>query len=69
MGIRAFKVDQYVNTADGFTGYVYEDNGGHEESRPYRIAFCAQDEERNVSASELTLWAPKAGEREPTWSD
>jgi hypothetical protein len=69
-GVRAFKVDQYV-TSNGLTGYVYDDNGGHEESRPYRIAFCERDEERNCSASELTLWVPKAGntDQEPVWTD
>jgi hypothetical protein len=70
-GIRAFKVDQYVITPDGFTGYIYEDNGGPEESRPYHIAICEQNEERTVSASEVTLWVPKAGDTnlEPTWTD
>ena len=60
--VRAFKVDQYVNTSDGFTGYIFEDNGNREENRPYQIAICERDEERCVSASELTLWSPKAGD-------
>jgi hypothetical protein len=70
-GTRAFKVDQYVNTSDGLTGYIYEDNGGDEESRPYQIAICEHDEERSVSASEVALWSPKAGDvdLEPVWID
>jgi hypothetical protein len=51
-----FKVDQYVNTSDGFIGYIFEDTGS-----AYRIAICERDEERDVSASELALWMPKAG--------
>jgi hypothetical protein len=58
----AFKVGQYVNTSDGFTAFIYADCGRREESRPYQIAICEHDEERSVSASELTLWVPKAGE-------
>ena len=54
MGIRAFKTDQYVTTSDGFTAYIY----GRDQ-----IAICERDEERSVSASELTLWVPKVGER------
>jgi hypothetical protein len=69
VAIRAFKVDQYVSTSDGLTGYVYQDNGNHEENDPYQIAICERDEERCSSASELTLWTPKAGEQEPIWSD
>jgi hypothetical protein len=57
----AFKFGQYVNTSDGLTGYVFEDNGG-DECRPFQIAICRGDEERCYSASELTLWIPKAGE-------
>jgi len=64
--VRAFKVDQYVNTADGFTGYIYDDNGDHEESGPYRIAICERDEERRCSASELILWEHL---NEPVWED
>jgi hypothetical protein len=58
---RTFKFGQYVNTSDGLTGYVFEDNGGDECNR-YKIAICRGDEERCYSASELTLWVPKAGE-------
>jgi hypothetical protein len=69
--VRAFKVDQYVTTSDGLTGYIYEDNGSHEESGPYQIAICERDEERSVSASELTLWKSKPGDTslEPVWTD
>jgi hypothetical protein len=66
---RAFNVGQYVTTPDGLTGYIFEDNGSYEDSRPYRIAICERDEERSVSASEVALWVPKADELEPTWSD
>jgi len=59
--VRAFKAGQYVNTADGFTGYVFEDNGDNEDG-PYQVAICEHDEERRCSASELILWAPKAGD-------
>lgn len=68
MGHRLFKVDQYVNTLDGLTGYVYADNGSHEENRTYEVAICERDEERFCSASELSLWVPKAGGvLEPVW--
>jgi hypothetical protein len=60
--VRAFKPGQYVNTSDGFTAYVYDDNGLHEENRPYQVAICEHDEERCYSASELTMWIPKAGD-------
>jgi hypothetical protein len=66
---RAFKVDQYVKMSDGFTGYIYEDTGHREEASPYRVAICERDEERVLSASELTLWMPKAGELEPVWAN
>jgi hypothetical protein len=59
---RAFKVGQYANTTDGLTGYIYEDNGGDDECRPYQVAICEHDEERCCSASELVLWSPKSGE-------
>jgi hypothetical protein len=69
--VRALKVDQYVNTTDGLTGYIFEDNGGYEDSRPYRIAICERDEERSVSASEVSLWIPEPGDNnsEPVWSE
>jgi hypothetical protein len=60
--IRAFKPGQYVNTSDGLTGYVFWDNGGREEDRPFEIAICERDEERCCSVSELTLWVPKPGD-------
>jgi hypothetical protein len=68
---RAFKVDQYVTTSDGLTGDIYEDTGQHEEKRPYQIAICEHDEERWVSASDVTLWVPKLGDTnfEPVWQD
>jgi hypothetical protein len=65
MGFQAFKTGQYVNTADGFTGYIYEDNGSN-----YQIAICERDEERNVLASELTLYTPKTDQPlEPIWGN
>jgi hypothetical protein len=54
----AFKIGQYVKTSDGLTGYVF----GGDECNPYQIAICSGDEERCYSASELSTWAPKAGE-------
>jgi hypothetical protein len=59
---RVFEQGQYVRTSDGFTGYIYEDSGDPEESRTYQIVICERDEERLVSASEVTLWVPKAGD-------
>jgi hypothetical protein len=56
-GQGTFKTGQYVNTSDGFTGYIYEDNG------EYQIAICERDEERSVTASDLTRWSPRNGER------
>jgi hypothetical protein len=65
MGHRLFKVGQYATTTDGLTGFIFEDTGS-----AYNIAICEHDEERSVSASELTLWSPKAGDSnlEPVWS-
>jgi hypothetical protein len=60
---RAFATGKYVNTQDGLTAYIYDDNGKSEESRPYRVAICEHDEERSLSANELTLWTPKPGQR------
>ena len=54
---RLFESGQYVTTADGLTGYIHEDNGG-----VYQIVLCERDEERTVSAGEVTLWMPKAGD-------
>ncbi|SDE12502.1 hypothetical protein SAMN05216337_102069 [Bradyrhizobium brasilense] len=55
---RAFAGGNYVTTADGFTGYVHEENGA-----VYHIALCERDEERTVLASEVTSWTPKAGDK------
>ena len=57
-----FLTDQYVNTQDGLTAYIY---GKDDESRTYQIAICEHDEERNASESELTLYTGV----EPVWSD
>ena len=62
-GLRAFQPGQHVRTYDGLTGYIYEDNGAPDEDRPYQIAIYERDEERSVSASEVTLWVPNAGDR------
>jgi hypothetical protein len=56
--VREFRGGQYANTSDGFTGFIYADNGGH-----YQVAICEHDEERRCSASELTPWTPKNGDR------
>jgi hypothetical protein len=58
VGHRLFKADQYVNTSDGLTGYIYEDSGSE-----YQIAICEHDEERCISASELMPWSPQNGDR------
>jgi hypothetical protein len=60
VGNRAFKTGQYVNTTDGFKGYIF---GNCEENRTYHVAVCEHDEERCVSASGLTPWSPQNGER------
>jgi hypothetical protein len=51
------EVGQYVRTSTG-VGYVF----GKTESQ-FEIALVERDEERSASASELTLWKPKPGER------
>lgn len=53
-----FRVDQYVNTNDGFIGYIFEDTGS-----AYRIAICERDEECTHLECELTPWSPQNGER------
>jgi hypothetical protein len=63
VGNRAFKTGQYVKTSDGFRGYIFGESGDREENRTYQVAICERDEERNVPASELTWWSPKASER------
>jgi hypothetical protein len=63
VGNRAFKTGQYVKTSDGFIGYIFGDSGDLEENKPYRVAICERNKERNISASELTLWSRKASER------
>lgn len=67
MGKRSFRVGQYVTTSDGLTGFIYDDDGGPEDGRPYEIAICERDEERFASASELTLWVGSKVMSEPAW--
>lgn len=57
-GVRAFRPGQYAATRDGLTAFIYEVD--HEENQ---IAICERDEERTVSASELTNWSPQNGSR------
>jgi hypothetical protein len=48
---------------DGRVGYLFDDNGNEEEDRPYRVALYGDETDENFSASELTLWSPKACDR------
>jgi hypothetical protein len=48
---------------NGRTGLLFDDNGNEEEDMPYRVALHGDETDENFSASELTLWSPKACDR------
>jgi hypothetical protein len=50
-------VGRYARTLEGIV-YIF----GYEDNR-YQTVRTDRDEERSVSASELTLWKPRNGER------
>jgi hypothetical protein len=63
---RLFRPDDVRITGtrfDGRIGFLFDDNGNDEEDKPYRVALYGDETDENFSASELTLWSPKASER------
>lgn len=67
---RPFAVGQWVRVTEpgefyGMVGFVFEDDGADLENQPFWLYLPEYDETDEVpfSASELTAWIPKTGER------